>query len=71
MKNSLNPNINQNNQQNINWELVQEDFKTKFGKDVLIDSLEQVAKVFKLWAEIRYTQKWLLNTLEIPRILEN
>ena len=29
MKNSLNQNLNQNNQENIKWELIQEDFKTK------------------------------------------
>ena len=31
MKNSLNQNLNQDNQEVLNWELVQEDFKTKFG----------------------------------------
>ena len=34
MNNPLNQNLNQNNQETLNWELVQEDFKTKFGKDV-------------------------------------
>ena len=35
MKNSLNQNLNKNSNEDINWELIQEDFKTKFGKDVL------------------------------------
>ncbi len=34
MKNSLNENFNQKNSEALNWDLVQEDFKTKFGKDV-------------------------------------
>ena len=34
MKNSLNENLNQNTRENIKWDLVQEDFKTKFGKEV-------------------------------------
>ncbi len=34
MKNSLNQNLKQNNPAVLNWELVHEDFKIKFGKDV-------------------------------------
>ncbi len=34
MNNSLNQNINQQNSENLNWDLVQEDFKTKFGKEI-------------------------------------
>ncbi len=34
MKNSLNEKFNQKNSDTLNWDLVQEDFKTKFGKDV-------------------------------------
>ena len=34
MNNSLNQNVNQQNSENLNWDLVQEDFKTKFGKEV-------------------------------------
>ncbi len=34
MKNSLNENLNQNTRENIKWDLVQEDFKNKFGKEV-------------------------------------
>ena len=34
MKNSLNQNLNLDNNKNLNWDLIQEDFKTKFGKEV-------------------------------------
>ena len=42
MKNSLNQNLNNNNSEVINWELVQEDFKTKFGKDVFESWLKKM-----------------------------
>ena len=42
MKNSLNQNLNQKNHQDLNWELVQEDFKTKFGKDVFESWLKKM-----------------------------
>ena len=42
MNNSLNQNLNQNNQETLNWELVQEDFKTKFGKDVFESWLKKM-----------------------------
>ena len=34
MKNSLNQNLNQQKIEELNWKLIQEDFKLKFGKDV-------------------------------------
>ncbi len=42
MNNPLNQNLNQNNQETLNWELVQEDFKTKFGKDVFESWLKKM-----------------------------
>ena len=42
MKNSLSQNINQQNHEHINWELVQEDFKTKFGKEVFESWLKKM-----------------------------
>ncbi len=43
MKNSLNKNLNQNNQEALNWETIQEDFKTKFGKDVCESWLKKMS----------------------------
>ena len=45
MKNSLNQNFNQNKQEVLNWELIQEDFKTKFGKDVFESWLKKMKLV--------------------------
>ncbi len=45
MKNSLNQNLNQNNLEVLNWELVQEDFKIKFGKDVFESWLKKMELV--------------------------
>tara|TARA_B100000287_G_scaffold376031_1_gene376907 strand:- start:263 stop:1687 length:1425 start_codon:yes stop_codon:yes gene_type:complete len=42
MKNSLNKNFNQNKEENINWELIQDDFKSKFGKDVFESWLKKM-----------------------------
>ncbi len=42
MKNSLNPHLNQNNNENLNWDLIQEDFKIKFGKDVFESWLKKM-----------------------------
>ena len=42
MKNSLNQNFNQNKQEVLNWELIKEDFKTKFGKDVFESWLKKM-----------------------------
>ncbi len=42
MKNSLNQNINQKNDNILNWELVQEDLKTKFGTEVFESWLKKM-----------------------------
>jgi len=42
MKNSLNQNLNQNIQEVINWELVQEDLKNKFGQEVFESWLKKM-----------------------------
>ena len=42
MKNSLNQNLNQLKSEILNWELVQEDFKTKFGNDVFVSWLKKM-----------------------------
>ena len=42
MKNSLNQNLNQLKTEILNWELVQEDFKTKFGNDVFESWLKKM-----------------------------
>ena len=46
MKNSLNQNFNQNKQEVLNWELIQEDFKIKFGRDVFESWLKKMELVF-------------------------
>ena len=42
MKNSLNEKFNKQNSEVINWELIQEDFKIKFGKDVFESWLKKM-----------------------------
>ena len=42
MTNPLNQKINNKNQESLNWELVQEDFKTKFGKEVFESWLKKM-----------------------------
>ena len=42
MKNSLNQNLQQHNTEVLNWELIQEDFKTKFGNDVFESWLKKM-----------------------------
>ncbi len=42
MKNSLNQNLNQKKDETLNWDLVQEDFKTKFGNDVFESWLKKM-----------------------------
>ena len=58
MKNSLNQNLNVNNQENLNWELIQEDFKTKFGKDV-----------FESWLKVNINGFGLGSNLYKPGML--
>jgi len=42
MKNSLNQNLKNNSLEVLNWEIIQEDFKTKFGKDVFESWLKKM-----------------------------
>ena len=42
MKNSLNKNLNKNSADILNWELIQEDFKIKFGRDVFESWLKKM-----------------------------
>ncbi len=42
MKNSLNQNLDKQNTSVLNWELIQEDFKIKFGKDVFESWLKKM-----------------------------
>ena len=42
MKNSLNKNLNKNSEDILNWELIQEDFKIKFGRDVFESWLKKM-----------------------------
>ena len=42
MKNSLNQNLDKQNSSVLNWELIQEDFKIKFGKDVFESWLKKM-----------------------------
>ncbi len=43
MNNSLNKNSNQNNLETLNWELIKEDFKIKFGKEVFESWLKKMS----------------------------
>ena len=42
MNNSLNQNINQKNQQTLDWQQIQEDFQNKFGNDVFESWLKKM-----------------------------
>ncbi len=67
MKNSLKQNLNQNNQEVLNWELVQEDFKTKFGKDVFeswlkkMDLLETNTDYLQISVPTRFIRDWITS----------
>ena len=67
MKNSLNQNLNQNSQEILNWELVQEDFKTKFGKDVFeswlkkMDLLETNGDYLLISVPTRFIRDWITS----------
>ena len=67
MKNSLNQNLNQNNQEVLNWDLVQEDFKTKFGKDVFeswlkkMDLLETNVDYLLISVPTRFIRDWITS----------
>ena len=67
MNNSLNQNLNQNNQEVLNWDLVQEDFKTKFGKDVFeswlkkMDLLETNVDYLLISVPTRFIRDWITS----------
>ena len=67
MKNSLNQNLNQDNQEVLNWELVQEDFKTKFGKDVFeswlkkMDLVETNSDYLLISVPTRFIRDWITS----------
>ena len=67
MKNSLNKNLNNNNLQTLNWELIQEDFKTKFGKDVFeswlrkMDLLETNSDNLLISVPTRFIRDWITS----------
>ena len=67
MKNSLNQNLNQNNLEVLNWELVQEDFKTKFGKDVFeswlkkMDLIETNTDYLLISVPTRFIRDWITS----------
>ncbi len=67
MKNSLNQNLNQNDQEVLNWELVQEDFKIKFGKDVFeswlkkMDLLETNSDYLLISVPTRFIRDWITS----------
>tara|TARA_B100000700_G_scaffold280507_1_gene330464 strand:+ start:1426 stop:2850 length:1425 start_codon:yes stop_codon:yes gene_type:complete len=67
MKNSLNQNLNQNAQENIKWELIQEDFKTKFGKEVFESWLKKMSLLeinsdnLKISVPTRFIRDWITS----------
>ncbi len=67
MKNSLNQNLNQNNLEVLNWELVQEDFKIKFGKDVFeswlkkMELLETNTNHLLISVPTRFIRDWITS----------
>ena len=67
MKNSLNKNFNQNKEENINWELIQDDFKSKFGKDVFeswlkkMELLETNVDYLLISVPTRFIRDWITS----------
>tara|TARA_Y100000590_G_scaffold357638_1_gene412539 strand:- start:2026 stop:3450 length:1425 start_codon:yes stop_codon:yes gene_type:complete len=67
MKNSLNQNLHQQNTEILNWELVQEDFKTKFGKDVFeswlkkMDLIEKNVDYLLISVPTRFIRDWITS----------
>tara|TARA_B100001741_G_scaffold189593_1_gene156143 strand:- start:4823 stop:6244 length:1422 start_codon:yes stop_codon:yes gene_type:complete len=67
VNNSLNQNLNQNNQQSLNWEQVQEDFKIKFGKEVFESWLKKMQLVetnsdsLLLSVPTRFIRDWITS----------
>ena len=67
MKNSLNQNLNQLKSEILNWELVQEDFKTKFGNDVFeswlkkMDLIEMNVDHLLISVPTRFIRDWITS----------
>ena len=67
MKNSLNQNLNQKNQNDLSWESIQEDFKTKFGKDVYESWLKKMNLIEKnsdnllISVPTRFIRDWITS----------
>ena len=67
MINSLNQNINQKKQQTLDWQLIQEDFKTKFGNDVFeswlkkMDLLEVNLDYLLISVPTRFIRDWITS----------
>ena len=67
MKNSLNQNLNQLKTEILNWELVQEDFKTKFGNDVFeswlkkMDLIEMNVDHLLISVPTRFIRDWITS----------
>tara|TARA_Y100000590_G_scaffold349766_1_gene401398 strand:+ start:535 stop:1959 length:1425 start_codon:yes stop_codon:yes gene_type:complete len=67
MKNSLNQNLKQINPEALNWELVQEDFKIKFGKDVFdswlkkMELIETNTNYLLISVPTRFIRDWITS----------
>ncbi len=67
MKNSLNQNLKQINPEVLNWELVQEDFKIKFGKDVFdswlkkMELIETNTNYLLISVPTRFIRDWITS----------
>ncbi len=67
MKNSLNQNFNQKKQETLNWDLLKEDFKTKFGKDIYeswlkkMDLIEVNSDNLLISVPTRFIRDWITS----------
>ena len=67
MKNSLNQNLNQQKIEELNWKLIQEDFKLKFGQDVFeswlkkMDLLETKSDNLIITVPTRFIRDWITS----------
>ncbi len=67
MKNSLNQNLNQQKIEQLNWKLIQEDFKLKFGQDVFeswlkkMDLLETKSDNLIITVPTRFIRDWITS----------
>ena len=67
MRNSLNQKFDQQQSQNLNWQLIQEDFKTKFGNDVYeswlkkMELLEINSDSLLIGVPTRFIRDWITS----------